>query len=86
MLEKMTGDGKSTGFLPQELATDAKTSSVMKLYEKLTSDDSGFRYTGSLNKAGAIVEAAQLKIESNSLPEVKQQPSDAAAAASTYTQ
>lgn len=86
MLEKMTGDGKSTGFLPQELATDAKTSSVMKLYEKLTSDDSGFRYTGSLNKAGNVVEEPQLKIERSSPPEVKQQPSDAAAAAATYTQ
>jgi hypothetical protein len=56
LLKEMTGSKGKSGFLPQAMASDAKTSSVEKLYVTLTSDNSGFRRIGQLNKSALIVD------------------------------
>lgn len=58
LLEKMTGDSTCSGWLPQEMASDAKTSSVTKLFDKVTAQDSGFRRVGFLDANGAVTDTA----------------------------
>jgi len=49
-LELITGNAHKTGFLPQAIASDAKTSSVDKLFDALKSQDSGFKLLGDVKK------------------------------------
>jgi|GEM_PF-6508824 len=64
LLEKMTGDSSCSGWLPQEMASDAKTSSVTKLFGKVTDKESGFRQVGFLDANGTVTDTlAQAKPE-----------------------
>ncbi|WP_433706166.1 hypothetical protein [Paraburkholderia sacchari] len=56
VLERISGDPAKTGFLPQALSTDAKTSSVEKLFKKILEPDSGFVKEGSLTPDAAIIQ------------------------------
>ncbi|CAB3787318.1 hypothetical protein LMG28688_02441 [Paraburkholderia caffeinitolerans] len=56
LLEKISGDPAKTGFLPQALSIDAKTSSVAKLFQKIQESDSGFVKEGSLTADAVIVQ------------------------------
>lgn len=54
LIEQITGDRSFSGFLPQELASDAKTSSVKKLFAKIAAPESGFKLIGQLDQNGYV--------------------------------